>query len=553
MNSTALAAIVVAVCVICPLGVGFLWPTGEMTEIGYTTEGNMDVTQALNNDTAPVEYAYTSYMNNMFYWLDASTPDSPGYYETGLDYMETTTVPNSYPVADFAEMGDYGYTGDPVNLDGGTWTNYAFLQVFALNGAEFTVGGQHVDCLLLFPGSGVGYGMKGYWSGHYDVIQVPGNKFTVTTITPGQDTMRIYKYTQATDSDGNKLYVEMKDGLQLMDGTVWMNGETNSRATLIVDPYSSSYTITAGDVGSGDTATVYIDNTSGTIMASVNGLDWKSIGSRSVYPKVMIEFDSTDDQVVVTGLMNMDGYSGYTPSKRGNSVSFDVSFGAFKNIQFFNPAGVVGIVYMTSILTDPIEVMNDATLRFADFYPDNLLSMNMKNISMYGDSMSFILDRNGVTETVTLAVQDGFLTNVPFFGEDGDTYEDVSLRNLVVALIPDTDGQSSHVMINGKLADIGTYHGTVQTTDSFEIQFDGIWKAAISIQDVVPYEYSSYTWAVGNFGVSASGFCTIGMLAAVLMTVASALYARSNEMSAVIPLITSIGCAGVYLTMLFSL
>lgn len=257
-STSKLAFIIVLMCVIVPVGAGYLLPSGASDHTVSESTDSMDLTARLNNSTRPIYTEYTGVDNNRFVFTQA---------EWGLlaEPNVTTTSANYRPFYGFSKDG-YGtpYATSNTYPAGTSWSTIANSFV----GYDLVIlsdgGSSSANRGIPYDGSTyaflAAYGVTSEGGGTYvlysdQMVAVPITLSELGSLPATSDnssyTFSSHSYYHVKDSAGNYLYADPNSGYS---GTItyWSNGRSNNHLDLILRPSGEGFHVTLGNSAGSD-------------------------------------------------------------------------------------------------------------------------------------------------------------------------------------------------------------------------------------------------------------------------------------------------------------
>lgn len=530
MKNARLCVAIVLMCIICPILIGYAMPADQVERTQYSVDSTSNISSGLYNSDIPAYSNYNDTFNNMFAFSVSYTNLSSMLLS---ETEETTTTVGGWPA-----LGES--THQTVTLSG-TTIDYEDLSshieqgaVFATyngSGTAFFSNGEYTATgLAIFPTTQQMYLYNiGQVPNRVPVINVTGQTLTVTSTGPFDTTFGLDSYVQAEDSSGNPLYAVPSSGVQIPNtySQGWSNTFVNGSIRVIVkcdESATLNFYRTSTDYDS-----LSISVSGGDLNVSMDGID-HNLGSTSVYPYVLVEYDSKNGMLNVSGLSGMTSFTDDYSDKIGNSTDYTIDEGSF---YMFTIRGS-GSYYVASasIQSGVTNAMKDVTLTPRDYYPDGAWALSFRGVAIYGDSIT--LTGNG--RSIELDIQDGRVQANDALGIVGD----LPVSGLVIQRVfNDYDG-SPVVTLNGQAINM----------DVDSITFDGTWVPALYLSHLSASTYNEYSWLPGNFGLDQTGFCMAGIMTAFCMFLAVALYGRVSGEKTALALIVSAICGAVFIILM---
>lgn len=525
MNGPAWIALIAIVCLGAPIMAGFLMPNDEVDTVGYETTDPLDITNGLNNDVSDIPIEYRSYLNDLF-----MTSGSIGYWLPSGDY---TTIPNNFPALSVLTTGYFGNqsTKDLSTMSSGYSTEFCIILYPQSTAEMYDSNGNRLYGVIYFMNTNLAYGLL-----FNNFISPIGTTISIVEVD-GSDVID-YKYYQQTVTDGKKQYLDPSKGLySVIPNSKWSNAQTNTKVSLIID--TTDVHLLAYSQSDTSNLTVTVGT---TIDVTFDDNTVKTLGSPSTYTKLLIEFDAAESKTSVTGLFDVTEFTQSLDGHMGNTVSGDLDLDNIKVIRF-QETNVRYYVTSTLVKADNVAVMNNVTLQPSAYYPGFTWAINLKALSTYGPTFNIQIERSGVTTTYSYDVENGKALEMPL----GGSTKDVALGGVTLAVIPNENGTTYTLRINGERWE----ETSLDQNDTVSIFFDGVWKVNTTIMKIEPYSYKEFQWVPGTFNVSATTFCFFGMMAAGLMAVFLGVCAFRSEMSWG-PMIVAVIAGAIYTILLVS-
>jgi len=548
MDTRALALAAIMLCLAGPIAIGFIMPNDYEEGTGYTIGNPINITASLENDTQEISVRNTSYVNNLFLWYQ----DLYGYNHWQPS-GDSTTVYNNYPLLDTPTSSTFAITpGQILDLTSiYSGSTYEMIELEIYNDNFTDPEGTQYQYVIYYPDTKIAYGYQTY----YQYKQIAPNTIG-TTITTNKNVTQ-YFYEQMEDANNNKLYIDATKGFEydpVANGSngYWHNGFVNEKVAMIIQPTNdmrlmfrinnvntymyikiqAGYWYLGYDVGGTPT---YFDT---------------PLGEKDTYDKLLVEVDGSTGVATVTGLAGMDNFTDDYTIYEGNYMLVPMGTGyidaaSFRGMGNHDPMRYY--VPYTYSINDKTRVMNNVTVDFNKYYPKKLWSMELSNIAYFGDYITvYVTHANNTTESTSYNVTDGKIRVV--YTQDGDP-QLVPLSGLNIALIPDSeDNTKNHLYVGGKIDQTIP----LVSTDTVTIEFGGVWKMIVKVSLVEPYDYNNYLWMPGTFNLTATGYCTVGLLVSSFMAILCGVYAFRMDQSGWFGVIPSAVCAVIYLLLLFS-
>lgn len=565
------AFVIVLLCVVVPVGAGYLLPSDTVQHITSESDGSVDLTSSLSNTERPVYTTYTGSDNNAYFMTEGNnggpvTADAtaysttvtphPVYSETGssAQYVLSDT---SYPTWSvlIETLKGFGNTLVMVDLSGRSdTTGYEWLAVY--------LGNENVT--LYTP---IWASRSAAVSDLDGLLGKPSDYGTVT----------VYRYDQTVNnaSDARPVYRDAGASAVLTsydaDTWTWYNGYRNNYAAFTLDWNGTIESDSSTTGYNGDRFIVYVAGFEfpiyrygSTISVFTDERHVLIDGvSDSTRIRLLFEIDASAGTISFTSLMawngtgSYDAYKGYTYTYAFNDDTMKAIGGSFTSIGFksliITPVGPTNAprVHCESarIANYSVAAMKDASIDTRVYEPDGLYIIEVSNTTYYGSGISF--DFGSYKQSYNVQ-RDGTFR----FGyyDDGD----ISVVSLpasdIVLSCYRTDsgyqltlnGYRFYDFDNGVLVPIGK---DASEPVHLVVTLKGTWGATVTAYHLTESTRSSFEWTPGGFSISWGDYCLVGMLTAFLSFVACGLAGRRSGSKVGILLLVSAICGFTYLVL----
>lgn len=534
MNDGKLCGLVVLLCVICPILVGFVWPVGTTTEQGWETGDPINISNDVINSEISVFTRYNDPFNNNMNVFDTSmyanepvsVTSSPGpAWNVSLPdvHFESVTTDSDgfYVIPDVSTWKDWAsYGAKSVVLAGAGW------EEIDIDDHQ----GQVADLIVFYPETERMFFRTD--NGHEFIAFNDSWKLTFSASTSGVQTLNI-PYIIYTMND----YVDLSAGFEMPWSADWFNGYENKAANIILSTtdsssradltfidekiYNTNNIKASVRVSSGDISLYVYDNS--TLIYS------EYLGSNSVYDKVLLSIDYDSKTVSLSGLRGMASFIGDYQGAIRETITCNLDNPIlFRSIQIYEDTGdVIWYVADTVSGVSSTPGSHDYFLNLRDYSATGSLQINLRSVQIHSDDIAIIVNSTAYVGTIegntlTIRTDDGYLT--------------VPLNNLIIGLI------DNKVYLNGNpISDLGTF------VSSATIRFYGDWLMSVYLYHMEPVSVEGYTWLAGGFGLDVMGFCSVGLITSVGSALGLGLYGRRSGMRIGLVTMTALFCAAAYL------
>lgn len=558
MNNTArLGFVVVLLCVIAPICVGYMMPSDETEETGYETDTTTDMTAALQNaNRAVLSAPYSDYSNNL--WTPSF--DTGPFSSSNSFGSNLTTSPNQHPKLTKASSGEITVEKDSVFVPSTHKVEGAYVMTYK---ALIEEGGSTAyfhynrykdvgfNSIYYFPDNGSIY------------LLADGSNFVSYSggeITVGGTVVQYNVFQQQTNPNGKPYYVDISKGIYPFDGTkdIWTNLKNNWSIDVIFK--SASYSFEYG-------YTDYVYDSSGLLdwdeshfsqshhITKTLGLEYSiSIDGQRLgnYDYIWFHYD------VSTGA-SFSGLSGMTSisdpnyaNKAVNTITFSDDLGKpISYMRFGADSDGSDPEYLDSVYIPSVQYIayyspsiKDNTLDTTKLLGDKTAMVRISDLAYVGDSITIkgYFDTSGGglqgSQTYPIDRSDNTIT------VDG---QKIPLRDMIISSVP-IDG-SPGISINGvplRLHEPSAITGTL----GFSVTFDGDWDVDVSLSEMKEYTYESYDWTAGTFNIDWNSYCMIGLIVSILAFLGAGLAGRRSGSKVGALLLVSGICGITYLVLL---
>lgn len=493
MNSLQLGAMILMIIVAVPIIVGYCWPVGTELENTWTAEDGTDITQSLATRQIPIIDQYSGPNNN--YWIY-----EPIYGQLASEPVSVTESPSAIPSTDKESTTHIIGGGMSVDLD--DYRAYYRLDIKA-DGTIRIDGAGNYHSISYFPDSATIYGFS-------------GSKIVRTAVT--QDTTVYINGGVAatfTTHTQNGEYVDLGAGFQL-DSNIplyWGNGMVNRGVTLWIKVDSS----TALELQTNQGVTLASVAMAGNTI-TVNNL---ILGTKTAYP--YIELKISKDEMTAAGIIGAESFTDSTYAY-GNTLTLnsDNVPASFETLCIASADMTYEIKRTTSEIGTSRGIKDAAIIPYG-YFPHYSWQVVLSQPAQFGD-MIYIAGNTYPVNKGSIEV-------------DGET---VPIRDMaILSLI--LDGLQ-HIYING--AEIKAAVPSSNTS----INLLGDWYVNVTIYDVTQGTQDRYIWGEpGSFGLDRTGYCMVGIMTALVMTLAGGMYGkRSMSKAAIMILIGGMSAAAYF-------
>lgn len=526
MNAAKSIAVLVTLCIIGPMLLGYVWPTSSEEVDQYEVSGGTDITAATSTDMVPIFSPYTGSFNNIFLssvgWINGTELSVTSTYPTQVASSGTGNLPiyASATTTSSITMAADGILDIPsmTVAEGVVRVSFDFPEGFDIDGHG------RADSLIWFPNTGqvVFNNSQAVNSGTVK------SDAEIKAISAG--TVERKDYTVNPNS-----YVNLDAGFWMPTASMqWYNGFLNSEAEILIHPNDVRNNLWEVSIKLWDGFLFLrvIDD----VIEAAHGYDvstavFEELGGVSAYPNIRVGLNATEGLVTVEGLIGMDtslgGFGFLSPSQTpGRTLEFEVrTSDGFTRLSIECPVAF-GAAYMVSSTTSQIGTrpgIVNGSVPGDSYYPDGDWQLFIGDTAVFGDSITigstaFPVSRTGEI-TVTLI--------------DGGT-STFRVRDLAIMSVLES-GNDRRWFLNGT---------EIQASYGKSITFAGSWMCDLLIFDVDVVPQTIYNWEAGGFGLDVQGFCMAALMIDIVAFAALTLYGR-NAGARVLPLLIAcviIGC-----------
>lgn len=537
MNDGKLCGLVVLLCVICPILVGYAWPVSTTTETAYETGDPINITNDLINSDISVFTAYNDpYNNNMNVFDDNSR------FANRSNHL--TNSPGPVPNLNVPYLGFESITTDSLGFytipDISTFKNWTsanakaviFYLISGWDEIDINDGGSVADMVLFYPETQMMYFRE--LGGHQFKEFNDSWQIIYSASSSGVQSLDIPYYIYSAYD-----YVDVSAGFQVPSNGDWLNGYQNKAANIIfsTDDNNSRVDLTFIDSDTLHPPTYDIKASirvsSGSISMNVyenNILIYSDVlGTNSVYEKVLLNYDYDKKAISLSGLKGLTSYIGdYQGAVRETitcNLDNPIIFNSF-NIQEVT-SDVNWYVADTVSGVSSMPGSHDFYLKLRDYSATGSIQVNLRSVQIHSDNIALVVNSTtylGTIEgnTLTINSDSGYLT--------------FPVNNLLVGLI------DNKIYFNGILvSDPGSFISTAT------IRFYGDWLLSVYLYHMEPINVEGYAWLPGGFGLDITGFCSVGLITSFGSALGLGLYGRRSGMRIGLVTLTALFCAAAYL------
>lgn len=568
MKNSNLCVIVVTVCVLCPLLVGYVWPVSTDSETIYKVGDSLDVTPEISGGTV---YLYDEfkglYENNMNVYRDLSN-DNPSYSQwmQSVGAVSFTDVVNPVPWGyDDEQPQIFTPTNGFYSIDVISWISnntpphYADAELWSVT---FTLGGwdalhigaqdgTKVTSVIYYNQSNMMYYLNEdateYISTTARTIYFEGSSAVATDI--------VFNFAYTANQPG---YYDLSMGFitpryphssydpDAFGIPRWFNGYTNQAIDILVSAPNATnndpddFLIGSADFG----AYVHIKWTSNFITFNVKDNASDAInGTHSIlasndYPFILISMDARSDIITLTGIKGMDyftdDYQNAGVTKR-IFTSFELNY--FTYLEMYETVQKIVVdwtrYFIPRTVSNTVSVTGISNVEFSPIeYTSDNYQIQLRNVTWWPVGNGINIYAGGSNHYGTVDDEG----NITFTSFNGDTVT-ASVNNMILTKIGSTMYLNGVPIVNG-------------ISILSDIEFIGGWLATAVFSYLEPENKDTYNWIVGGFGLDVSGFCVVGLAASVGSSLAASFYGRKSGAKVGLVMLTAAICGAVYLIIL---
>lgn len=520
---------VVTLCVICPMLVGYVWPTSTDTDTVYDLGSGTNITKDLIDPDDQMINIYGNYTDVFQNNINVFSTFGRPYANLPVTISNTTSAA-PYMYATVTAQSVETDEDDHYTLDPRTWAPGSSVLVFESTGwGDITIDYHVASKVVYYRSSDQMYVIDAYGRSMY---QVPvGNLNFNNSDYDGYGVVTFGHMSSYAN------YAVLEYGFQVPTTlSNWYNGYDNQAIDILFEPAANSTTtlvVKSTAIGDSGTTISIICSASGDISLKV-GNTTRSLGNLSVYPYVLLNIDYLSERISLSGLKGMQSFlSNYEDATR-YTVSIPWNARLFSTFSIVSTSAYVSwyVPKTVSAVSQVSGGIIDSYFRFKEYSAD-YSQIRITGLQVYpvGDSLIGI-GINGFYRYGNISM-DGTVTFPDF---DNATF---ALNNMNIGLIDNT------IYINGK----PVYQSNVSIT-SCNVWFGESWLMNVTFYPIIEKTETSFNWVAGGFGLSANGFCIVGMITSVLSAIAASMYGRRSGIKTGLVILTATLCAAVYLTIL---
>lgn len=556
MRANAIYAVIaVMVCLIAPIATGFLWPVDSDTVTSWETNGeSTSLTETFETTDIPGTIAYSGVNNNLYGRMGPSfwTGPTPNAYTT-IDSAYATYTTDYTPISVTMTAGthvmgpsDMQDIYDTVASELATQnkTNLGYIEINDSNPEPkmWTFDGYYeLESYMYYP-TGLAQGVI-----KTTVPDVGGN---VVDLTNKDIILYVESVLLVTPmfypvEDGARQYADVKQGFEVPNNETftWVNGYSNHSIDIVIRVPDATthlggihyyFQWATGYYGG------YIEIDPDNMIYLHTSMGTYTLGNREAYSYVLLRIDADNDRVQLYGLVAYTGFTTPQSSNLGNMVQSAIYGGLepFRWLTFSTISEPVAMDYFVSSTlseTYTFKGIVDATVTPNSYYPDSYWMLRISNPALFGSSLSFT-----GSETTTYPITNGTVT-LPMKetrrGVETIVNKEIPVRDITITHV--VDGDTPRVFING-----AEYGGDANITT---VGFNGGWVATFTLYDVDAYKKPIYVWEGGGFGLDTTGFCGVGIIAALCcFTLFGFLYRSQGDWGTILGMAVSVVCGALY-------
>lgn len=527
MNDGKLCGLVVLICVICPILVGYAWPVGTMDGIAYETGDPSDITQDSYNAKLPVFVPYNDpYNNNQNVFYDYLFNNFPEVTTGNQGPVWTTYSPDlHYDAVRTDNSGFYEIS------DVGTWKNWqsgVVAVVFPLwdwNEIDMDDSGNVAELVVYYPQTDKMF-FRHLNTAEFQPVESHRLWFS-GSVNTNYNLYYLEYYNEG-------VYAELSYGMQVPeDESSWFNGYLNKGANIIFSTELDNQSIRVKVIDHlevNDTS-IYIRTVNGRIMMHLvqNGTTYynQDLGENSVYDKVLLTIDYDSGTIALSGLRGMTSYIGdYNAAIRQTITADWRNPVIFRSFSIYSSSDTTWYVADTLAGIAETDGSKNYQIDLRQYAASGSCQLNIRGVLQHSDRITFII--NG--QSFNGSIDKGILTVT---GTNGTITEPIN--NLLVGLI------GNAFYINGQVL---TSEASITQARIF---FVGDWKMSLYYYPVTETTVKEFSWLPGGFGLDAMGFCSVGLITSVGSALGLGLYGRRSGIRVGLVTLTAMFCAGAYL------
>ena len=562
INNAKLCGLVVMLCVIAPVCVGYAWPVdaGENTiyEVGYQSNITKDIA---NGDVNVYTEFIDPFVNNWNVFED----NIDGVYTSGI--YDQVNAPDT-TTGNYSSIPAYAGFLDPVQVTSDSSGYYSINDInqwlddnYPVSVATGALPSEYTGAVLFSVGS-----WDNLYVGNFidarAVIYYPSSN-TLFYITSDEkmylnewNTSVIFYGDVSTSYDVNctlfvlqekiiqsypPLFVDTKFGFNVPtrgNGTpYWYNGYTNASADILFK------------LNRGNEVSMYIGDSNEKIRINVDAWgditvyslgDSQFLGSVDNFPYILVTPNAYQNKVEVVGLIGLSDFiDDYNLHKR-LTITIDQDIDPFTYMTIYDsgsydegkPKYYIPRTFSNISTTQGI---NNGSVDLKLYANDGDGQIRFGSLTVWPEGSQVIEVRANGSNFYGSITEDGTLT---FNGTETFTG---SIKNLIISSIGDT------VYFNGKAT-------IVRSSYIYDcvISLNGEWLGQIYYADLTGSTSPTYSWIPGGFGLDVGGFCMCGLMTSGGSGLACMLYGRRSGGKALLVGITATICAAVYLVLLMT-
>ena len=517
--------------------IGYAWPVDSTSETAWETGDPKDISNDAINAKLPVYVPYNDpFVNNMnvfdangrFSNYPVVVTDNPGpVWNANNRYTgyETVHIDSSgfYTISDLGTWKDWGNIAAVIIYKDPSW----------MDEIDMDDNGGVAEYVVYYPKTDKMYYKHDGGGEIYSSVESHEITFSASFGYENTDQGLYYYYYYTTN------YADLTKGMKLGYYAAWFNGYDNKGFNMILSTVDSNLIdfIYINDPDEYIETEICVWISSNTINLTIyrNNVEYDavSLGSYTIYDKVLLTVDYDSATIALSGLRGMDSFNGDYANAIRETVSLDWRDPViFNSIDVQSTSGINAAWYMADTLSAVAETdgSHNYSMDLRDYTANGSCQLNIRNVTQHGDMIEFRINSHYVQPTI----QKGMITVLDY---DGNLFT-VPVNNLLVALI----GNSFY--INGHLV------YTANSITEAKIIYHGDWKMSLVYYPVTETSVPGYSWLPGGFGLDVDGFCIVGLITSALSGMAASLYGRRSGAKMFFVTFVSGIIAAVYLIVL---
>lgn len=545
MNNVKLCGMIVILCVVCPVMVGYAWPASADSETVWDVEQPKNITSDLATSQVGLYSDYTDLWQNNWnlYWdWEYLQPTYEEYQHVAKEMVTTNQVTEipGYSIWTHDEtvyttnQGLYGIQKTSVwlmnTLVNPVYGNVSMVQFYKGSWDHMEINGEYAKVVLFYPKAN----LLQYITEDQEQLKTHPDGGNGSILFHGQASSQ-YEVNMAGARVGST-YADLNYGMRLIPengdyGRLhWYNGYNNLAVDFLVKADINTYLSFHFD---GWSISILSDQYTLEVKIWKNGA-WHTIGTFDLFPYIWFHIDSVTDKITVSALGGMDGFLDSYREKVRHTLVFDQAIEPFTYFEIRNRDNNDAAWLVRNTVSDYSSTagIDNKTVDLINYSLGDPGQIQLKSILSWPVGANKLeISVNGGQTIYGSIDPDGTVTFPSIY--------EGTMSNMAIMMIDKT------VYING----IKAIESNSAIT-SCTITFNGEWITNVYYSDLSSSSRPVYNWLAGAFSIDQGGFCMAGLLTSGGAASGAFLYGRRTGAKTAMVALTAAICAVFYLVMM---